>query len=125
MTYSNTGEAREEIAKYIVSFGYKLKLNPNEPYRISARCINEKHCPFRLLISKDGHNPGLAVKTLVDSHQCFRHFSIPSCTAAILAKYFKERIYKNPTYTVADMKLDVEKILKVNASKAKYKRAME
>ena len=68
MTYGNTAEAREAIAKYVVSFGNKLKLNPNEPRRIRARCINEEHCPFRLLILKNGHNSGLVVKTLVDSH---------------------------------------------------------
>ena len=70
MTYANATEAREAIAKYAVSFGYKLNLNPNEPFRIRARCMNQETCPFRMLISKDGQNIGLVVKTLVDTYEC-------------------------------------------------------
>ena len=54
MTFGNAKEAREAITKYAVQFGYKLKLNPNEPLRIVAKCQNEKGCPFMLRISKDG-----------------------------------------------------------------------
>ena len=40
MTFTNVVEAREAINKYVVMFGYKLKLNPNEPHRIVAKCKN-------------------------------------------------------------------------------------
>ena len=62
MTFANAKEAREAISKYAIQFGYKLKINPNEPFRIVAKCQNEKGCPFMLRISKDGKNPGLAIK---------------------------------------------------------------
>ena len=123
MTFANAGEAREAIAKYAVAQGKKLKIHPNEPHRIRVKCINEEGCPFLLYISKDGDNPGLAVKTLQAQHRCYRHFSLPSASYSFLAKHFKNRIYKNPAYRVVDMKDEVEEVLKVNVSLFKCKRA--
>lgn len=31
----------------------KLKLNPNEPYRIRVKCTNEEGCPFDLFMSEE------------------------------------------------------------------------
>ena len=38
MTFSNTKEVREVIAKYSVAKGFDLRLKPNERTRIRAQC---------------------------------------------------------------------------------------
>ena len=53
MKFVDAKEAREAISNYVVTYGFKLKINPNEPLRIRAKCINEGGYPFTLLISKD------------------------------------------------------------------------
>ena len=58
MPFANAIEAREAIAKYVIAFSKKLKINPNEPHRIRVKCVNKQGCPFLLFISKDGKNPG-------------------------------------------------------------------
>ena len=95
MTFANAQEARDAITKYDVLFSYKLKLNPNEPYRIMAKCKNEVGCPFMLRVSKDGKNPGLAIKTLKAKHRCFQHYSPPSTSTKFMASHFKSKIYYN------------------------------
>ncbi|XP_048228242.1 uncharacterized protein LOC125369516 [Ricinus communis] len=123
MTFANANEARQAIANYGVALSVKLKINPNEPFRLRVKCINEESCPFVLFISKDGKNLGLAVKTLIPEHRCFRDFLLPSATARFLANYFKDRIYKNPSIKIKQMKDDAESLLKINVSLAKCKRA--
>ncbi|CAH9147612.1 unnamed protein product [Cuscuta epithymum] len=117
MTFGNAKEARSAIANYSIAKGVQLKIDPKEPQRIRARCMNEVNCPFNLYISKDGKNPDLAVKTLVNEHKCYRHYSLSIASASWLAKYFKDRIYQCPKYTAKMMKHDAEKELKINAEK--------
>ena len=123
MTFANAEEARVAISKYAVCFGYKLKLNPNEPFRIVAKCQNKNRCPFMLRISKDGRNPGLSIKTLKADHACFRHYTIPSASAKFLATHFKSKIYHNPAFKVKDMMAEAEELLKITVSLQKCKRA--
>ena len=123
MTFANAKVAREAISKYAVQFGYKLKINPNEPFRIVAKCQNEKGCPFMLRISKDGKNLSVAIKTLIGEHRCFRHFSILSASAKFLATHFKKKIYNNPAFKVKDMQDEAKELLKINVSLHKCKRA--
>ena len=123
MTFANAKLARDALAPYAVLYGYKLKLNPNEPNRIVAKCKNEHGCPFMIRVSKDGKNPGLSVKTLIDEHKCFRHFTLPSATAKYLARHFRKKIYNNPAFKVQDMQSEAEEILKIIVSFAKCKRA--
>ena len=59
MTFTNTEEVRYAIAKYVISRGCKLHVKANKPHRIRATCVTEPGSPFVLLVSKDGHNPGL------------------------------------------------------------------
>ena len=40
-----------------------------------------------------------------------------------LAKYFKDKIYRNPAYKIADMKTDAELQLKLHVCLSKLKRA--
>ena len=123
MSFSDATEAREAISRYAVARGVKLKLNPNEKLRIRAKCKNESTCPFVLYISQDGRNPGLVVKTYKPEHTCFRTFKIPQASASWLAKYFKDKIYRNPAYKIADMKTDAELQLKLHVYLSKLKRA--
>ena len=62
MSFSNAIAVREALARYGVAEGKKLKIKPNDPARIIAKCVTESGCPFVILISKDGDNPGLQLK---------------------------------------------------------------
>ncbi|KAH6767404.1 hypothetical protein C2S52_018387 [Perilla frutescens var. hirtella] len=123
MAFANAKEARFAISNYSVAKGVALKLKPNEPYRIRTKCKNEKGCPFMLFISKDGRNPGLVVKRLMNEHKCFREFKIPQASASFLANHYKEKIQRNPNYRVKDMKDDAEINLKLFVTYQKCKRA--
>lgn len=123
MTFADAKEARAAISNYSVSRGVILKLKPNEPYRIRAKCKNEKGCPFTLFISKDGRNPGLVVKTILNEHKCFREFKIPQASARFLARTYKEKIQRNPNFRVKDMKDDAELNFKLHVTYQKCKRA--
>ena len=59
-----------------------------------------------LLVSKDGSNPGLAVKTLVEDHNCYRIFTNRRCSARFLAKHFKKKILENHDCKVKDLMKD-------------------
>ena len=63
MTFVDAREAMKVICWYAVTYGLKLKINPNESLRIRIKCINEAACLFTLLISKDGQNVGLVGRT--------------------------------------------------------------
>ena len=123
MRFANAVEAREAINKYVVLFGYKLNLNPNEPHRIIAKCKNKVVCPFILRVLKDRKNPRLVIKTLKAEHACFRHYLIPSASAKFIASHFKKKIYNNPEFKVTDMMAEAEENMKINVSFQKCKRA--
>lgn len=123
MTFVTAQEVRDAITKYAMLFRYKLKLNPNEPYRIVAKCKNEAGFPFMLKVSKDGKNLELAIKTLKAEHRCFRHYSLPSASVKFIASHFKSKIYHNPGFKVKDIQAEAEEILKINVSFQKCKRA--
>ena len=84
--------------------------------------MNEEGCPFHLFMSKDGENPGLAVKTLHLEHRCYRDFALSSASYNWLAKNFKDIIYKNPSFKLTDMKDEAKNVLKINVSKYKCKK---
>ena len=63
MTFSNATEVREALAKYSVAKGKDLRLKPNEPVRIRARCKYPGYS-FVIHISKEGKSGGMSVKTL-------------------------------------------------------------
>ena len=88
MTFGCADEVREEIAKYAISRGVALKFVRSEPGRIRMKCEDE--CPFLLYVRKDGSNPGLAVKTLVPKHKCYKNFNNPREYAKFLAKLYKQ-----------------------------------
>ena len=123
MTFGDAKEARDAISRYGVARGVRLKLNPNEKLRIRAKCKNDSNCPFLLFVSQDGRNLGLIVKIYKPEHTCYRNFKIPQASAEYLAKYFKEKIYRNPAYKIADMKTDCELQLKLHVCLSKLKRA--
>ena len=56
MTFANPYEVRESIRHYAISRGLALKFVKNEKDKIRVKC--EYQCPFVLLASKDGSNPG-------------------------------------------------------------------
>ena len=123
MTFGDAKEARDAISRYAVARGVRLKLNPNEKLRIRAKCKNDSNCPFVVFVSQDGRNPGLVVKTYKPEHTCYRNFKIPQASAEYLAKYFKEKIYRNRAYKIAGMKTDYELQLKLHVCLSKLKRA--
>ena len=73
--------------------------------------------------SKDGNNPGLAVKTLQPDHDYFKAFDNPSACAWYLAKYFRKRIIKKLEVKIKEWREAIEEELKLNMSLAKCKRA--
>lgn len=85
--------------------------------------MNDSKCPFKLLVSADGDNGGLAIKTLLPRHICFKRKEVPSVSQSFLAKYFKDNIYKNPKFTVKDMQHEIKKHLKLDVSEFKCKRS--
>ncbi|XP_057790925.1 uncharacterized protein LOC131008039 [Salvia miltiorrhiza] len=76
-----------------------------------------------MLVSKDGDNGGLTIKTLFMEHYYFRQREIPSLRQSYLANYFKDNIYKNPKFTTKDMQNEVRKHLKLKVSHYKCIRA--
>ena len=101
----------------------KLKLVQNEPGKIRVKCVNVEGYKFVVFISKDGNNPGLAVKTLQPDYDCFRSFEIPSASAKYLENYFKKRIIKNSEIKVKDLQAAAEEEIKLIVSLEKCKRA--
>ena len=85
MTFADAKQARAAIVKYAVARSVKLKLGPNEPGRIRAKCVTVGGCNFLVFLSKDGKNPGLSVKTLQPEHECFKAFENPNASARFLA----------------------------------------
>ena len=61
MTFIDSNEVRDAIARYSIAQGHDLKLKPNERWRIRAKC-KQANCPFVMLISKDGNKGGMSVK---------------------------------------------------------------
>ncbi|XP_050238098.1 uncharacterized protein LOC126687582 [Mercurialis annua] len=123
MTFADAKEAREALAKYTVSVDRRLKIRPNEPGRIIAKCVKNKGCDFLVFISKDGKNPSLVVKNLQLEHNCYRTFKNPIVTTIFLANHFKPLIYKNHETTVKELMNLAELQMKVKVSHIMCKRA--
>ncbi|XP_050211280.1 uncharacterized protein LOC126661469 [Mercurialis annua] len=104
MTFADAKEVRVALAKYAVSKGVKLKIKPNETTRIRARCVSNPGCPFVILISKEGKNPGLKVKTLNLEHDCYRVFENPACGAKFITMEMKRKLYRKPDMPAKDLK---------------------
>ena len=101
-----------------------LKYVKNESTRVRIQCAKDGY-PFVLLVSKDGSNPSLAIKTLVKehNHQFQRVLPNQACNARFLANHFKHKILKNPKYRVKDLKNDAnDDELRVKPSYSKCKR---
>ena len=122
MTFSNAKEVREALTKYAVAKGKDLRLKPNEPTRIRATC-KAKGCPFVILISNDGKDGGMCVKTLNPEHTCYRTFKNSRATADFLANHFKDKIYRNPKTTVKDLVNGAKAQMRLNLSASIMKRA--
>ncbi|XP_057793981.1 uncharacterized protein LOC131010465 [Salvia miltiorrhiza] len=123
MTFAGAKDCRESINNYAVRFGYKIKFLKNEPQRIRVVCIGETNCPFVMLASKDGESEGLVIKTLTLQHTCCRQIEVPSTSQKYLANYFKEALYRNPTFSSKDMQGQVKDQLNLHVSLIKCKRA--
>ena len=65
----------------------------------------------------------VVLKKKKNLYRCYRDCKLPSATYNFLAKHFKDRIYKNPTFKSIEMKKEVEEVLKINVSLFKCKRA--
>ena len=77
-----------------------------------------------LLVSKDGHNPGLAVKTLNPEHQFYSIYKLSLLYKFFLSKYFKKRLHINPSIKIKDLKNVVEEELML-VTMSIYKSAKE
>lgn len=80
---------------------------------------------FLTISVKDGTNPGLCVKIILEEHRCFRIFNNARYLTRFLVSYFRSRILNEVDYKVKDMKLDVDTELRCNFFFFKCKRAMK
>ncbi|XP_057774982.1 uncharacterized protein LOC130993960 [Salvia miltiorrhiza] len=122
-TFSSAKEAREAVHLYGIQNGYKLRFVKNEKTRLRVVCVNTKSCPFLFYCSKIGNDGGVAVKTLILEHNCYKQREVPSLTQAFLANHFKNRVYKDPKYTAKQIQEDVKIQFKLHVSLFKCKRA--
>ncbi|XP_050210068.1 uncharacterized protein LOC126660546 [Mercurialis annua] len=123
MAFADAKEARQAIANYAVAVGRKLKIHPNEPGRVRAKCVTDKGCKFLVFMSKDSDHPGLTLRTLHLEHKCYRTFKNPIVSAKYLANHFRPLICKNPETKVKELRNIVEMQLKVSVSEIMCKRA--
>ena len=67
MVFSKEIKAKESIIRYSISMRVTLKYVKNKLTRVRVKCA-ENGCPFVLMVSKDGSNSGLTIKTVVEKH---------------------------------------------------------
>ncbi|XP_009786802.1 uncharacterized protein [Nicotiana sylvestris] len=102
MTFKDLTEANEVIGYYVVSNKRGLKLDKSDKRRLRYKC--QIGCPFKYLISKDGKDQGVKIKTWRDEHDCGEVFENRRATPAALARYFKRKIQNNPKFKIKEMK---------------------
>nr|XP_016487065.1 PREDICTED: uncharacterized protein LOC107807234 [Nicotiana tabacum] len=102
MTFKDLTEANEVIGYYVVSNKRGLKLDKSDKRRLRYKC--QIGCPFKYLISKDGKDQGVKIKTWRDEYDCGEVFENRRATPAALARYFKRKIQNNPKFKIKEMK---------------------
>ena len=76
-----------------------------------------------MLVSNDGKNGGMCVKTLNPNHTCYRTFNNTRATSDFLASHYKDKIYRNPKISVKDLVDEAKAEMRLNVSTSKMKRA--
>ena len=67
MVFSKAIKAKEYIIEYRISMRVTLKYVKNKLTRVRVKCA-KNGCPFVLMVSKDGSNPSLTIKIVVEKH---------------------------------------------------------
>ncbi|XP_057808582.1 uncharacterized protein LOC131023057 [Salvia miltiorrhiza] len=122
-TFGSVKEARDVVNLYGIEGGYRLRFVKNESSRLRVVCLNSKSCPFLFYCSKIGNDGGMAVKTLILEHSCYKQWTVPSMTQTWLANHFKSRVYKDTKFTAKQMQEDIKINFKLHVSLFKCKRA--
>ncbi|XP_019231640.1 PREDICTED: uncharacterized protein LOC109212442 [Nicotiana attenuata] len=120
MTFKDLAEAKEVIGYYAVSNKRGLKVDKSDKRRLRYKC--QIGCPFKCLISKDGKDQGVKIKTWRDEHDCGEVFENKRATPVALTHYFKRKIQNNPKFKIKEMKVDLEDRFSLNVSDSKLKR---
>ncbi|XP_019255207.1 PREDICTED: uncharacterized protein LOC109233799 [Nicotiana attenuata] len=120
MTFKYLAEAKEVIGYYAVSNKRGLKVDKSDKRRLRYKC--QIGYPFKCLISKDGKDQGVKIKTWRDEHDCGEVFENRRATPVALAHYFKRKIQNNPKFKIKEMKVDLEDRFSLNVSDSKLKR---
>nr|XP_009794136.1 PREDICTED: uncharacterized protein LOC104240929 [Nicotiana sylvestris] len=120
MTFKDLTEAKEVISYYVVSNKGGLKVDKSDKRRLRYKC--EIGCPFKCLISKNGKDQGVKIKTWRDEHDCGEVFENRRATPTTLEHYFKRKIQNNPKFKIKEMNVDLEDRFSLNVSDSKLKR---
>ncbi|XP_016647475.1 PREDICTED: uncharacterized protein LOC107880464 [Prunus mume] len=117
-------EVKETIKEYAIVEGKPIKFVKNDNFRVRAKCVGHKYCPFVVLASKIVRNqPTFAIKTLSLEHECTRVDRLGYCNARWLSIIFAYKIRKNPNWDVAAMRGEVQEQYAMNVSKHQIWRA--
>ncbi|CAL8995560.1 unnamed protein product, partial [Prunus brigantina] len=118
MQFTDREEVKEAIKEYAIVEGKSIKFVKNDNFRVKAKCVGHKYCPFVVLASRiDRNQPTFAIKTLSLEHECTRVDRLGYCNARWLSIRFADKIRKNLNWDVAAMQAEVQEQYAMNVSK--------
>ncbi|XP_075080398.1 uncharacterized protein LOC142165909 [Nicotiana tabacum] len=120
MNFKDLAEAKEVIAYYAISNKRGLQIDKSDRRRLRYKC--QIGCSFKFIISKDGRDHGVKIKTWRDKHDCDEVFENRRATPTALAYYFKRKIQNNSKFKVKEMKVGLKDRFSLNVSDLKFKR---
>ncbi|CAL2263030.1 unnamed protein product [Prunus armeniaca] len=96
MQFVDREEVKKAIKEYAPVEGKSIKFVKNDNFRVRAKCVGHKYCPFVVLASRIYRNqPTFAIKTLSLEHECTRIDRLGYCNARWLSIRFADKIRKN------------------------------
>jgi len=95
MIFENAIEFRKALANYAIEYKVQIKLRPNEPHRVRAKC-KSKRCKWVCYACIDRDSGDFKVKNYYPVHKCDTSNKNKLCTSKFVAKKFKDEITKQP-----------------------------
>ncbi|XP_009783063.1 uncharacterized protein LOC107771010 [Nicotiana tabacum] len=95
MIFENAIEFRKALANYAIEYKVQIKLRPNEPHRVRAKC-KSKRCKWVCYACIDRDSGDFKVNNYYPVHKCDTSNKNKLCTSKFVAKKFKDEITKQP-----------------------------
>ncbi|XP_060176199.1 uncharacterized protein LOC132606640 [Lycium barbarum] len=100
MVFENEKVFKKALADYAIEYKVTLKLRPNQPSKVRAKCKGNKQCKWLCYAAIDRDSGDFMIKSYHPVHKCTTSNKNKMCNTKWLAARFKDDIIKQPSLRI-------------------------